>query len=207
MALKQRTVLGPVYIFAVVIMPYLATALDGWQKGRATNYGGPSDPWSIMDGSCQYGFLDPKASTGWDVAAVSDTISDFKNSCGTCYEVKCDGYQFKDNYGQTLDRSSGVCFDSDASVVVQVTDSCPCDYPSNAYSNKRWCCGDMFHFDLSIWSFEKLADTKWGVIGVQYRRVPCTHRPDKQAVLPGGRAPARQTREMPGGGYRDRRPA
>jgi len=26
----------------------------------------------------------------------------------------------------------------------QITDMCECDYPDNAYSNKRWCCGDMW---------------------------------------------------------------
>jgi hypothetical protein len=26
--------------------------------------------------------------------------------------------------------------------------------------------GDMDHFDLSIWAFEKLASTKWGVIAL-----------------------------------------
>lgn len=43
-------------------------------------------------------------------------------------------------------------------------------YPANDYSNKRWCCGDMDHFDVSVWAFEKLADKKWGVIGIKYRR-------------------------------------
>jgi hypothetical protein len=38
-------------------------------------------------------------------------------------------------------------------------------YAANFYSNKRWCCGDMDHFDISAWAFEKLADKKWGVIG------------------------------------------
>jgi hypothetical protein len=42
-----------------------------------------------------------------------------------------------DGYGQTIDRSS-VCYDTSASVVVRVTDTCPCRYPNNAYSNKRW---------------------------------------------------------------------
>lgn len=28
------------------------------------------------------------------------------------------------------------------------------------YSNKRWCCGDQQHFDLSVWAFERLAETK-----------------------------------------------
>lgn len=35
----------------------------------------------------------------------------------------------------------------------------------NAYSNKRWCCNDQTHFDVSVWAWEKLADKKWGVIG------------------------------------------
>lgn len=39
----------------------------------------------------------------------------------------------------------------------------------------------MDHFDVSIWAFEKLADVKWGVIGIKYRRVPCEHRPDNPA--------------------------
>lgn len=51
---------------------------------------------------------------------------------------------FKDGYGQGLDRKS-VCYDPSASVVVTITDTCPCSYPGNYYSNKRWCCGDMYH--------------------------------------------------------------
>ena len=41
------------------------------------------------------------------------------------------------------DRKS-VCYDGAASVVVMVTDVCPCSYPENWYSNKRWCCGDRY---------------------------------------------------------------
>lgn len=115
------------------------------------------------------------------------------------------------------DRYS-VCRDPDASVVVQITDTCPCNYPSNyvragrggtraespadcvpavcaprcgaqagcmrithaslhptpwsrdpQYSNKRWCCNDRYHFDLSVWAFERLADPKWGMIALKYR--------------------------------------
>lgn len=29
-------------------------------------------------------------------------------------------------------------------------------------SNRRWCCGDQDHLDLSVFAFAKLADTKWG---------------------------------------------
>ena len=40
-------------------------------------------------GNCGYGYLDPRAKTGWDVAALSDTAGDFAGSCGRCYEVAC----------------------------------------------------------------------------------------------------------------------
>jgi hypothetical protein len=60
---------------------------------------------------------------------------------------------FRDGYGQWLDRSS-VCWDESASVVVMVTDTCPCHYPNNYHSNKRWCCGDMYHLDLSICEYQ-----------------------------------------------------
>jgi hypothetical protein len=44
---------------------------------------------------------------------------------------------FTDGYGTYMNRND-VCYDSSASVVVQITDSCECNYPTNAYSNKRW---------------------------------------------------------------------
>ena len=49
----------------------------------------------------------------------------------------------------------------------------PCGTPHRRYSNKRWCCGDMDHMDISVWAFEKLADKKWGVIGIQVWTPDC----------------------------------
>ncbi|PSC75221.1 hypothetical protein C2E20_1964 [Micractinium conductrix] len=72
----------------------------------------------------------------------------------------------KDAYGKQFDRSS-VCYNTVQSLLIRVVDSCPCYYPGNYYSNKRWCCGDVDHMDMSVWAFEKLADKKWGVIGIQ----------------------------------------
>ncbi|KAL6761928.1 RlpA-like double-psi beta-barrel-protein domain-containing protein-containing protein [Haematococcus lacustris] len=177
--------------------PLLALALLGlvaadrqadwvWRSGRATHYGGPGDPWSIHQGSCQYYYLDPNVNTGWDIAAPGDQNWDWDGgSCGRCYEVACAGAVFKDGYGNQLDRKS-VCYDESATVVVQVTDVCPCYYPTNYYSNKRWCCGDMYHLDISTYAFEKLADKKWGVIAMKYRQVPCGYVPNKVASLPQG---------------------
>lgn len=47
---------------------------------------------------------------------------------------------------------------------VKITDTCPCNYPGNAASNKRWCCGDFPHLDLSQWALDKIADDtdRWG---------------------------------------------
>jgi expansin (peptidoglycan-binding protein) len=46
----------------------------------------------------------------------------------------------------------------------------------------------MYHLDLSIWAFERLAQTKWGVIAVKWRDVPCWHRPKTPARLPSVRS-------------------
>ncbi|EFJ47081.1 hypothetical protein VOLCADRAFT_105296 [Volvox carteri f. nagariensis] len=198
-----------------------------WHTGRATHYGGPGDPWSIHNGHCAYGYLDPNVEarksssgpdelggswtarpsekfsnkfdnsvsvalrlssvrTGWDICAPSDQNWDYDaatSNCGLCYEVACQGMDFNDFYGNSLERQS-VCYDSSASVILMVTDLCPCYYPANQYSNKRWCCGDMQHFDISSYAFQKLADMKWGVIGVKYRRVPCDYQPANRAQLP-----------------------
>ena len=119
------------------------------------------------------------------MAAIADASSEFGGSCGRCYEVKCRNSNFKDGYGKDMERSSA-CFDESKSIVVRTVDACPCNYPGNAYSNSRWCCGDggsgQVHMDLSIWAFEKLASTSLGVIALDYREVPCNYVPENQAT-------------------------
>ncbi|GAB4814157.1 hypothetical protein N2152v2_001203 [Parachlorella kessleri] len=157
---------------------------DDWRAGRASYYG--TDGWSIHKGSCGFGYCWPDIGTGWDVAAIADASPEFAGSCGRCYEVRCASRMVVDGYGNQMDRTSGICRDSSTSVVVRTVDNCPCNYPANAYSNKRWCCGDNkgtqgTHFDLSIWAFEKLAETKWGVIPLEFRPVSCDYKPSKPA--------------------------
>lgn len=160
-----------------------------WRRGRATFYG--TDAWSIHKGSCGFGWLDRTVATGYNIAAISDTAPDFAGSCGKCKEVRCRRSSFADGYGQWLDRQDA-CYDTKASVVVMITDQCPCHYPDNYASNKRWCCGDIYHLDLSVWAYERLANKKWGVIGVAWRDVPCWYKPKKQARLPAGSKPSRR---------------
>lgn len=73
------------------------------------------------------------------------------------------------------------------SVVVRITDTCACTYEPNAYSNRRWCCGDMEHFDVSHFAFDKLAEYKWGVIGIKYRQgEPSTRGTDTPVIQASG---------------------
>jgi hypothetical protein len=60
---------------------------------------------------------------------------DFADSCGRCYEVACEPGTVVDGFGEELDRADAC---RNGSVVVRVTDSCPCVKPENPESNKRW---------------------------------------------------------------------
>ncbi|GLC54258.1 atexp4,atexpa4,athexp alpha 1.6,expa4 [Pleodorina starrii] len=163
----------------------VGSSLGEWRTARATRYDGPDDWWSIHEGSCGYGYLEKSVATGWDIVALSDACEDFSGSCGRCMEVKCDPMTFTDGYGQKLDREH-VCRDPEASVIVQ-------------------CCGDMYHVDLSVWAFEKLAENKWGVIGLQVRQVPCWHEPQKRAYSPPDATPLVSRLWKPSEHWRDRR--
>jgi hypothetical protein len=45
---------------------------------------------------------------------------------------------------------------------------------------------DMYHLDMSLWAFEKLADTGKGVVGIEFRDVACNYKPSKPARNPWG---------------------
>ncbi|GMH45576.1 hypothetical protein BSKO_13533 [Bryopsis sp. KO-2023] len=160
-----------VAVIALVVFGVLAGS-DAWRTGRATFYGDQPWLWDIHKGSCGYGQLDPNKGTGWDIAALPDGHYEFSGSCGRCYEVRCKPMSFKDNYGNALDRT-GACYDPSKVITLTITDTCPCNYSGNLYSNKRWCCMDMEHLDISVYTYDKLADRRWGVIGLEYRPVPC----------------------------------
>ena len=49
----------------------------------------------------------------------------------------------------------------------------PCWYAANLDSNRRWCCGDARHMDLSSSAFAKIADASKGVVAVEWRRADC----------------------------------
>ena len=147
------------------------------QDGRSTYYG--ADGYSIHKGGCGFGYLHESVYPGHDVIAISDLSDEFAGSCGSCFEVRCREEAYTDGNGRQYDGK--VCHNTTESVVVRTVDACPCHYPANASSNKKWCCmdsgaGDM-HADMSVWAFEKLASKRMGSMAMSYRRVPCNYLP------------------------------
>ena len=60
------------------------------------------------------------------MAALADVEQIYPESCGTCVEIRCNPAVISDNYGDVLDRTQA-CFDSETSLVLRVTDTCPCE--------------------------------------------------------------------------------
>ncbi|KAF6266517.1 RlpA-like double-psi beta-barrel-protein domain-containing protein-containing protein [Scenedesmus sp. NREL 46B-D3] len=113
--------------------------------------------------------------------AGSSRVSAWKKGRATFYGNE--PWYWSIHHGSEHIDRNGACRDTSKSVIVQTTDTCPCNYPNNYFSNKRWCCGDMDHLDVSVWAFQKLTDMKYGVIPIQYRRVDCGQQPANKAYL------------------------
>mmetsp|Transcript_3893 Transcript_3893/g.13677 ORF Transcript_3893/g.13677 Transcript_3893/m.13677 type:complete len:546 (+) Transcript_3893:1005-2642(+) len=146
--------------------PVSSPAIDNlkitdWQRGRMTFYG--KDGYSIHSGACHFGSIPHP----YYVAATSDWWPEYingayeHNKCGHCFEIQCDpngrSYCRGDRYN--------------ASIIVQVTDRCPCKHENP--SNQRWCCGDEPHFDVSHEAFGELANHVGGWVYLQWREIQC----------------------------------
>ncbi len=68
---------------------------------------------------------------------------------------------------------------------VRIIDSCP-QYQDKdgVVTPQLWCNGNVYHFDLSYYAFEKLAHPLYGVMNVEFRPVDCDSRQPIQ-FLPG----------------------
>ena len=104
--------------------------------GRATHYGGGDAIGSSLDaGSCMMKIEGPKY-----VAAAACAGSGNTDKCGQCYEVMCVDGPTRGLNNSRFGGGPSACRDPGRkSVVVQVTDSCPCNYPRNQASNSMWC--------------------------------------------------------------------
>lgn len=153
-----------------------------WQNGRATNYG-PTDQfkteWST--GTCKCWGADSyrekvpcfdEISNPSHIAAVDTGGMRYTGTCGTCLLITC-----VDGPTRGLPYSTfpyGGCRPGAPAVMVQVTDSCPCEQNE---SNDRWCCQDtkrgVRHIDMATPAFASIAQEEVGVIDILFQQVPC----------------------------------
>ena len=145
-----------------------------WKAGRATWYGGPSGPgpdgMSIYTGSCGYG---EDLGNHFVTAVQTDGGYDYglTEECGKCIEVVCVDGPTRGFEWSELGKWAGCQEPAVKSVVVKITDSCPCNHPNEG--NKRWCCGDREHLDLSYAAFDQIAIRHRGVVDLKFRPASC----------------------------------
>ena len=145
-----------------------------WKAGRATWYGGPSGPgpdgMSIYTGSCGYG---QDLGNHFITAVQTDGGYDYglTEECGKCIEVVCVDGPTRGFEWSELGKWAGCQEPAVKSVVVKITDSCPCNHPNEG--NKRWCCGDREHLDLSYAAFDQIAIRHRGVVDLKFRPASC----------------------------------
>jgi hypothetical protein len=91
--------------------------------------------------------------------------------CGKCFEVLCVPGRTRGLASSALGPWEGCLDPGRRSVVVMISDSCPCHHPNSG--NKRWCCGDERHMDLSYSAFDAIAQRDKGVVDLKIRPVSC----------------------------------
>jgi len=133
-----------------------------------------ADPSSLScDADC--GFLDPETNSCGDRGSSHDSASCCLpvGQCGVCYDVTCVDGPTRGAPGAEFPDSGCV---SNQTISVMITDSCPCDHANK--SNKKWCCGDMTHLDLSYKAFGLIADHDKGVVNIMYEQLPFCSAPE-----------------------------
>ncbi len=72
-----------------------------------------------------------------------------------------------------LAQALGLLNEPDNSIYIHVTDNCPClQYDNDSTTitgDNPPCCGNVNHFDLSYYGFEKLAHPNYGLMNLQFR--------------------------------------
>ena len=177
----------------------LSEKMEGWIDARATWYGGPEGPgpdgMSIYTGSCGYGTSlvslnpiseKPRQTSFADLLLTHSSQNNhfisawhtdggydwgLTDKCGQCYEVMCVDGATRGKDWSDLGPWGGCSEPGKKTVTVMISDSCPCHHPNSG--NKRWCCGDRTHLDLSYAAFDQIAVRHRGVVDLKVRPAPC----------------------------------
>lgn len=114
---------------------------------------------------CYAGSPQPTAGHGL-VAAINTPGLNNTDQCGTCYLITCVDGPTRGLPDSKLPDSGCI---SDKPITVMITDSCPCDHANP--DNKKWCCGDTTHLDLSHTAFGMIADHSKGVVDLRIQKL------------------------------------
>lgn len=158
---------------------------EDWREASLTFYGNHDyngDKDKLSDGTCScakakaYGIcynnwcFDTIVNKSM-VTAINTAGNNNTRLCGKCVEIRCVQGRYRGLDGAMYGRKS-VCYDTNKSIIVQITDSCPELHPNP--TNRVFCNITHRHFDLSFWAFGLLAPHKYGVVDAKFRFVPCT---------------------------------
>lgn len=133
--------------------------------GDASWYGGSTTFYNVRTGACGFspGFLQTVYPAAVPEPRYSDTktygVAKFDGAaCGQCYKLRC----------APVARFAGrvYCKPGSPTITVHVVDF-------DAPRSPPW---PLNHFDISPAAFDRIADTKAGIVNVEWQRTPCPFR-------------------------------
>ena len=168
-------------LFVLVICGGATANPGSFLPARSTNYGITdqySSDWSTGSGRCWgpdsyrsdipcFDSISPPSY----ISAVNTRGMTYTMTIGTCILVTCVNGPTRGLPYSTYPYPG--CKAGNNSVLVQITDSCPClQNPSNAIN----CCTDPFvqrHLDLATPAFTQIAEESAGIVDVLYQQIDC----------------------------------